>query len=776
MPRRINRALVQFAFFCGLLSVILFINRPQSSSGKSFSWNTVRYKTTSRTLPEARGICPHLSTSKKPALVVARVSSDGDPAWIDPLSDKYHPCVYTADAPIDRTSKFLQVPANRGHEAMAYITFIIDNYDQIPERGAIFVHGSRWAWHNDEPVYDNAALLADLDIPAALGPWGYHNLRCDWSVSTCLPTAKPQGSLEISLQARVSPWDARAASDNLLPEALASIFGGDKRTSKRDDYFVPGRQDILRSQCCAQFVVAKANILQHSRDEYIALRQWLLDSGDNTQAAPLDDRVAGRILSYIWHILFIVHDDQTNAISLERLNNAACPRAEDCYCRLYLFIMPLSITEADLIKRATSVVHSLSPSDAHSIANAAIDSNDQVFTGVNVHHFTGGPCAELVMLGMAAAAGASKLTYIVAIANRQGGIPSPCGRCRQVLLDLQPQIKVIVAEDGGGPRAMAITDLLPYTAIQTPRFSLFPPLLVSLTVIQPWRRLQSQSSSVPGTPARTTTNRSSALSSTATDNDSCSHNHHQLPLSPSAYHLSQPVTSFSPPSLQQLPPLFPELPPYPLYQHLEAPYPPEGHLLADVTAAGDFLPSFSFLSPYDFLQGLEEYSPPPDQPDNAHKTTRRGSRDTENPAMTATELSAQPPSLSNSNRPHSSALRYDNVSPVCCSSLPAASLTAPSPSPSTQSSSIASRKPANSDPSSLKRSLAESQSPVEDEAVIEKRQRNTIAARKARRKKDDRIASLETELAAVTRERDEMKLLVARLEGENAALKKVGWG
>jgi hypothetical protein len=339
MPRRINRALVQFAVFCGLLSFILFVNRPQRSTDKLFSWNTVRYKTTSRTLPEARGICPHLSGSKKPALVVARVSDDGDPKWVDALSDKYHACVYTADAPIDRTSKFLQVPANRGHEAMTYLTFIIDNYDQIPERGAVFVHGSRWAWHNDEPVYDNAALLADLDVSAALGLWGYHNLRCDWSVSTCPATAKPQGSLEMSLKAKVSPWDARAVSDSLLPGALESVFGGDKRTFKRDDnptrHFAPGRHDILRSQCCAQFVVAKANILQHSRDEYVALRQWLLDSGDNREAAPRDDRVAGRILSYIWHILFIAHDDQTNGISLEGLNRAACPRAEDCYCRLY---------------------------------------------------------------------------------------------------------------------------------------------------------------------------------------------------------------------------------------------------------------------------------------------------------------------------------------------------------------------------------------------------------------------------------------------------------
>jgi hypothetical protein len=225
-----------------------------------------------------------------------------------------------------------------------------------------------------------------------------------------------------------------------------------------------------------------------------------------------------------------------------------------------------------------------------------------------------------------------------------------------------------------------------------------------------------------------------------------------------------------------LPPLFPELPSNPPYHYLETPsYPSEGHLLANVTAGGDFSHAFSFLSSDDFLQGLEEHSSLPAPQDNVYNTTRRPSRETENPLMTAPELSTQAPPVSNLNQSHPSILRHDNT-PVSCSSLPAASLPAPSPSASTQSSSIASRKPTNSDPSSLKRPLADSQSPIEDEAVIEKRQRNTIAARKARRKKDDRIVTLETELAAVTRERDEMKLLVARLEGENAALKKVGWG
>ncbi|KAJ5570425.1 uncharacterized protein N7459_009855 [Penicillium hispanicum] len=344
MSRKVQRSISQLVFFCAILFFILYLNRPQSRD-KTFSWTKVRYKTRAVALPEARGICPKLSGSKKPALVVSRVEADGDSTWINALAKRYHLCVYNVDAPIDTSSHHLQVPANRGHEAMTYLTFLIDNYDEIPAAGAVFVHGSRWAWHNDAPDYDNAALLAALDIPRALEPWGYHNLRCDWSVSTCLPSAPAQGSLELRLQSAVAPWSARAASDIALPGALVSIFGGDGSeylAAQTSASLTLGRTETVRAQCCAQFVVSRERIWQHTRDEYIALRQWLLDGADsnngprarNNKAAPSDDRVAGRILSYLWHILFAKQTAE-GAIHLDQLNKEACPSAAECYCRLY---------------------------------------------------------------------------------------------------------------------------------------------------------------------------------------------------------------------------------------------------------------------------------------------------------------------------------------------------------------------------------------------------------------------------------------------------------
>lgn len=97
-----------------------------------------------------------------------------------------------------------------------------------------------------------------------------------------------------------------------------------------------------------------------------------------------------------------------------------------------------------LTRIATDLINALPTSEDHSVAAAAITSSGQIFKGVNVFHFTGGPCAELVVLGNAAANNAIiELTHIVAVGNEGRGVLNPCGRCRQVLLDLCPRVKVI---------------------------------------------------------------------------------------------------------------------------------------------------------------------------------------------------------------------------------------------------------------------------------------------------------------------------------------------
>ncbi|WP_454855212.1 ASCH domain-containing protein [Promicromonospora soli] len=99
----------------------------------------------------------------------------------------------------------------------------------------------------------------------------------------------------------------------------------------------------------------------------------------------------------------------------------------------------------------------------NTVASAVMDVHGDIYTGVNVGHFTGGPCAELVALGVAAAAGAGPISEIVAVGDEDRGVMPPCGRCRQVLLDQQPDCRVIVPKgDGDDDGSVPARELLPY--------------------------------------------------------------------------------------------------------------------------------------------------------------------------------------------------------------------------------------------------------------------------------------------------------------------------
>lgn len=57
--------------------------------------------------------------------------------------------------------------------------------------------------------------------------------------------------------------------------------------------------------------------------------------------------------------------------------------------------------------------------------------------------------------------------------------------------------------------------------------------------------------------------------------------------------------------------------------------------------------------------------------------------------------------------------------------------------------------------------------------MIEKRQRNNLAAKRYRQKKVDRIEELEGEVKDISKERDELKLEVARKDAEIKALREM---
>jgi cytidine deaminase len=120
--------------------------------------------------------------------------------------------------------------------------------------------------------------------------------------------------------------------------------------------------------------------------------------------------------------------------------------------------------DRELVEAAARVARTRCRGDNHTVAAAGRARDGRIVTAVNAYHFTGGPCAELVLIGAAAAQGAYELETIVAVGDRGRGVVPPCGRCRQVLLDYFPTVKVIVGNHDRC-RAVRIADLLPETYV-----------------------------------------------------------------------------------------------------------------------------------------------------------------------------------------------------------------------------------------------------------------------------------------------------------------------
>ncbi|MEV6682933.1 ASCH domain-containing protein [Streptomyces erythrochromogenes] len=120
--------------------------------------------------------------------------------------------------------------------------------------------------------------------------------------------------------------------------------------------------------------------------------------------------------------------------------------------------------DLELVEFARRVVEENGDGEVHTVGAAVRDARGRMFAGINLYHFTGGPCAELVALGHARAAGARDLAAIVAVGDAGRGVLAPCGRDRQVLLDHYPGIRVLVPA-AGGVRSVTVSDLLPHAYV-----------------------------------------------------------------------------------------------------------------------------------------------------------------------------------------------------------------------------------------------------------------------------------------------------------------------
>ena len=126
-----------------------------------------------------------------------------------------------------------------------------------------------------------------------------------------------------------------------------------------------------------------------------------------------------------------------------------------------LSMHPLTDDDRELIDLARQTVDANTdgPDGVHTMGAAVRGTDGRMYAGINLYHFTGGPCAELVALGRARAEGARELMTIVAVGNEYRGVAGPCGRDRQILVTTTRHPGA--ATDSDGVRSVLATDLLP---------------------------------------------------------------------------------------------------------------------------------------------------------------------------------------------------------------------------------------------------------------------------------------------------------------------------
>ncbi|RMZ69766.1 histone-lysine n-methyltransferase 2b [Pyrenophora seminiperda CCB06] len=219
-------------------------------------------------------------------LVIAKTKKE-NVDWIREQMPEQQTAIYVADDP----TAPLHTPKNKGHEVMVYLSWIIDNYDNLPDV-TIFMHAHQLSWHNDEPLGNDAHLLITRLSRPRVWRQGFVNMRCTWNPGC--PDWMHPGETE---------RDPDKPEEVLLAKSWSELFPLDP---------VP---HVLAQPCCAQFALSRERIQAKPYAQYVWYRDWLFSTR-------LPDHLSGRIWEYVWQFVFTGQ-------------NVYCPKEHVCFCDQY---------------------------------------------------------------------------------------------------------------------------------------------------------------------------------------------------------------------------------------------------------------------------------------------------------------------------------------------------------------------------------------------------------------------------------------------------------
>ena len=120
-----------------------------------------------------------------------------------------------------------------------------------------------------------------------------------------------------------------------------------------------------------------------------------------------------------------------------------------------------------LISEAKSVMkYSYSPYSHFRVGAAIRDEDDTIFTGTNIENaaYSLTVCAERVAIFNAISKGHRSFTDL-AITTSSGLPTPPCGPCRQVLYEFNPEMKIHLEGRNNKEEVFRLKDLLPHAFV-----------------------------------------------------------------------------------------------------------------------------------------------------------------------------------------------------------------------------------------------------------------------------------------------------------------------
>ncbi|HRJ41668.1 MAG TPA: cytidine deaminase [Caldilineaceae bacterium] len=124
--------------------------------------------------------------------------------------------------------------------------------------------------------------------------------------------------------------------------------------------------------------------------------------------------------------------------------------------------MSISDKECSRLNAAAQAARTFAyaPYSNYRVGAAVLTGEGTIVSGCNVENASYGAtiCAERVALTRAVAEG-KKNFIAIAVATEDGG--SPCGICRQVMVELGPEMQVFISDASGAFRSTTVRELLP---------------------------------------------------------------------------------------------------------------------------------------------------------------------------------------------------------------------------------------------------------------------------------------------------------------------------